>query len=430
MFGLLRSIFEEEERQRVQEMQKIQPNVNWSGKVDHSMSKHSHRENMRKLRWQERQRSTHTSPSNRSERGNVEMSNNSDRPGIPPNFHDFFMSQLMERSRSSEVTLSFETSEDANSRQSREAFERQKKAQVALDKLAALPGMEHIKEQVEQIIALKKVSEQRMAAGLKTEPQSLHMAFLGNPGTGKTTAARLVGEAFILMGLLKSKHSVPPFVEVHHSDIESMYVGESEKKMSQKFEQARGGVLFMDEVYAFGGPHHYHKTFLANLVSKIEDMRDEVLVIAAGYKEETQDFLDENPGLRSRFPTIIDFPNYEEQPLLDIADLMAKERDYVVTPSYRRQLLERLTKEKELPSFGNARTVRNILEQSVRLHAKRMMGIENPNKQTLMELTMLDIDMTVRIPPPKKEKPSLSGMIVVSDGKSDKLGPRRAGEGQ
>src|SRR5690606_33145486 len=120
------------------------------------------------------------------------------------------------------------------------AKERQEKAQEALDYLNALPGMGHVQKQVEQILALKQVATKRQAVGLKTEPQSLHMVFSGPPGVGKTTAARLIGKAFIQLGLLKSEHDEPPFVEVHYVDVESPFVGRAEEKMKEKFDEARG----------------------------------------------------------------------------------------------------------------------------------------------------------------------------------------------
>lgn len=300
--------------------------------------------------------------------------------------------------------------------------EKQEKAKKALDRLSALPGMQSVKGQIEEMIALNKINEKRRNMGLKTEFQSLHMVFAGEPGTGKTTAARLIGEAFIHMGMLKTNQDIPPFVEVHHDDIESRYVGGAEENMKRKFEEARGGVLFIDEVYAFAGPHHYHKTLLANLVSMIEDMRDEVLVIVAGYHDEVQDFLDANPGIRSRFSNFIEFPRYEMETLQQIADLMAKDRDYSLNASYHMHLRDRLKKEMELDTFGNGRTVRNILEHSIRLHSLRMVGIDNPSKDQLMCLTGLDIETKVKIPERKhkKAKGVSADFIVIAEAKMSK----------
>ncbi len=289
-------------------------------------------------------------------------------------------------------------------REAQEALERQAKAQQSLDRLATLPGMDHIKAQVEQILALRKVSDQRKAFGLKTEPQTLHMVFKGNPGTGKTTAARLIGEAFINLGLLKNDCSKAPFIEIHHNDIEDPAVGIAERKLEQKFKEARGGVLFIDEAYAFIGPHSFHKSIIATLVSCMEDMRDEILVVVAGYNDEMEEFLDMNPGLRSRFTNTIDFPDFELGSLLEIADLMAIERDYSITSGYRTQLIKRLELEKKSRSFGNARTVRNIIEQSIRIHAVRMSEIENPTKEQLTNLLVMDVDTDVKPMPPKKNK--------------------------
>lgn len=278
--------------------------------------------------------------------------------------------------------------------------EREAKAQAALDRLYEMPGMEHIQVQVEEIIALKKVEKMRRAAGLKHESTSLHMAFLGNPGTGKTTVARLLGEAFVLMDMLKTDEDQvePPFVQIVQSDVISGFVGGAEQNIRKKFNEAKGGVLFIDEAYALNGPYEWNKNMLAAIVSCAEDMREEVLCIVAGYNDEMQEFFDANPGMRSRFPTHITFPDYEVGVLLEIAELTAKDRDYVLNGSARTALITRFEGEKKLPSFGNARTVRNVMEAAIRKHSARMVGINAPTKETLMTITGIDIDTEVKVP--------------------------------
>jgi stage V sporulation protein K len=268
----------------------------------------------------------------------------------------------------------------------------------ALQQLGKLPGMFNIKLQVEQIIQFHRVSKLRLQNGLKTVPQSLHMVFTGSPGTGKTTAARLIGEAFATMGFLKSKDSNGkdvPFVEIHQADITSKFVGEAEKTILKKFKQARGGVLFIDEAYAFlAGKDSDHKTdekVITAIVQMMEDMREEVIVIVAGYTKEMNKFLDSNPGLRSRFANTVDFPDYSVLDMILIAQTMLKEREYRATHEFLSLLSNQLWVEKDKKGFGDARTVRNIIEQSIRLHSVRVSQLLNPSREDLMLLTPSDI---------------------------------------
>ncbi|RNB94419.1 AAA family ATPase [Brevibacillus parabrevis] len=208
----------------------------------------------------------------------------------------------------------------------------ERRAREALERLGALPGMFAVKNQVEQMIQFAKISKLRERQGLKTTPQSNHMVFKGNPGTGKTTAARLIGEAFAALGMLKTSHDEPPFVEIHHADVTHPHVGQAERTIKDKFKEAKGGVLFIDEAYAFVAGESSHKTgdkVIAAIVQLMEDMRDEIVVIAAGYPEDMAEFLNENPGLRSRFPTTIHFADYEVSDLIQIAAFFCSERERV-----------------------------------------------------------------------------------------------------
>lgn len=268
----------------------------------------------------------------------------------------------------------------------------------ALNQLGALPGMANVKEQVAQIIQFKKISKLRSQNGLKASSQSLHMVFTGSPGTGKTTAARLIGEAFASLGILKghrnSENDSLPFVEVHHADVTSPLVGEAEKNIKKKFKKARGGVLFIDEAYAFldgGSTHKTDDKVVTAILQLMEDMRDEVMVIIAGYPEETEQFLDSNPGLRSRFANTIHFPDYSVPDLIHIAQTMLKELEYKADPDFLEILANQLWVEKDEKGFGNARTVRNILEQSIRRHSVRVAEIFSPSVDDLTLLKGVDI---------------------------------------
>jgi len=276
------------------------------------------------------------------------------------------------------------------------------KAKKALDQLGAMPGMSSVKDQIEQMTAFARVSKLRERNGLKAEPHSNHMVFTGNPGTGKTTAARLIGQVFAALGLLKSNSDTPPFVEVHHVDVTSKFVGDEEKEIREKFQEAKGGVLFIDEIYTFSGTSEgktSEKTVGA-IVQLMEDMRDSVVVIIAGYPEEVEDFLDYNPGPRSRFSNVIHFPDYDTKDLVRIAEYMCSERDYSMTAEFRQGLGQLLRQEKLQPNFGNARTVRNRIEQAIKRQSVRLGRISNPIRRDLILLTGEDMQFE------KKETPN------------------------
>lgn len=282
----------------------------------------------------------------------------------------------------------------------REKQMRERRAQKALARLEAMPGMQSVKTQVEQMIQFAKVSEMRKQQGLKSKPHSNHMLFLGNPGTGKTTAARLIGAAFAAMGLLKTDAEDPPFVEVHHSDVAHPHVGEGEKRMAAKFAEARGGILFIDEAYAFLGKsdHRSDEKIVAVIVQKMEDMRNEIIVIAAGYPADMEGFLDSNPGLRSRFTNRVNFPDYSTADLLKIASFQCDEQQYWMTSEFSERLGQRLEQERHAPSFGNARTVRNVIEQAIKRQCVRVSRLSDPSREDLITLTGEDLLLEVRQP--------------------------------
>lgn len=267
------------------------------------------------------------------------------------------------------------------------------KARDALNRLAAMPGMAEVKDQIEQMIQYRRIAELRKQNRLKTRPQSNHMVFTGNPGTGKTTAARLIGKAFIEIGLLKRSKEEVPFVEVNQSMIAAPHVGESERAINAKFKEARGGVLFIDEAYSFIGKsdHRTDAKVIAAMVQLIEDMRDEIVVIAAGYPKNMAEFLSFNPGLASRFPTTIHFPDYDVPELIRIAQQMLQEQEYQPAPDYLEALASALWIEKSRPGFGNARTVRNHVERSIRRQAIRVSQLPQPSRKDLATLTAQDL---------------------------------------
>lgn len=272
------------------------------------------------------------------------------------------------------------------------------KARDALNKLAAMPGMAAVKDQVDQMVQLKRVSDLRKQHRLKSDPQTNHMIFTGNPGTGKTTAARLIGEAFVEIGLLKRSGEKIPFVEISNSDIANPHVGESEKAITAKFKQAKGGVLFIDEAYSLigRGEHGVDMKVVAAIVRFLEDMRDEIMVIAAGYPKDMVKFLNFNSGLASRFPTTIHFPDYSVPELLQIAQKMLTDLEYHAGHDYLDALASVLWIEISRPNFGNARTVRNHVERSIRKQAARVSRMPKPSRVDLARVTAVDLVHSVQ----------------------------------
>jgi stage V sporulation protein K len=287
----------------------------------------------------------------------------------------------------------------------------------AMKELDELDGMESVKGKIEEALALSKIFQARENRNLKNEQHALHMIFTGNAGTGKTTVARIVGKLFVGAGLLRKgnyKQTVTdmesrglhhrseerssgevPFVECTNADITSAFWGEDEKNMKKKFDQANGGVLFIDEAYSMisRSGHRSGEKVSAVMVAEMENRRDSVCVIGAGYPKEMEEFIQYNTGLASRFSTVIDFPNYSIPQLIKIARSMCVDRDYRMSEDYVKLLSERLEKERLLYTFGNARTVRNIIEESIRKHAKRVFEKygSNPSREILILLDKEDL---------------------------------------
>lgn len=272
-------------------------------------------------------------------------------------------------------------------------------APAALQELQALTGLGLVKELIDELRAFLEIQERRKAAGLRTEPQSLHMVFRGNPGTGKTTVARIVARLFKEMGLLEKGH----LVEVERADLVGEYIGHTAQRVREQVKRALGGVLFVDEAYSLarGGEKDFGREAIDALVKAMEDHRHNLVLILAGYRDEMEGFLQKNPGLRSRFPIHIDFPDYSVDELLEIAQRMAADRDYRLGEEARRRLREILSS----PSGrvhgieGNARFVRNLIERAVRRQAVRLVeGRDGPGRrEDLMLLAAADLDEALAV---------------------------------
>ncbi|MGB9866866.1 MAG: AAA family ATPase [Bacillota bacterium] len=260
-----------------------------------------------------------------------------------------------------------------------------------LQELNQLVGLKEIKELVAELYAYIEVQRRRARFGLTCQPMSLHMIFSGNPGTGKTTVARVLGRMFKELGILKKGH----VVEVERADLVGEYIGHTAQKTREQVHRALGGVLFIDEAYSLarGGEKDFGRECIDVLVKSMEDHRDELVLILAGYKEEMAKFLTCNPGLRSRFPIQLDFPDYTAEELLEIAEIMFATRQYRMTPEARQAFLKKI-KQKLVTEVipGNARTVRNMVERAIRYQAVRLVECGNCTPEELMTIAVAEVE--------------------------------------
>ena len=258
-------------------------------------------------------------------------------------------------------------------------------------KLHKLVGLEKVKQEVETLTNLVRVNQMRKERKLPVPPLSLHMAFTGNPGTGKTTVARLLSQIFRAIGVLEKGH----LVETDRSGLVAGYVGQTAIKVHEKVQEAMGGMLFIDEAYALatGDDEDFGREAVDTLVKLIEDHRDRFIVIVAGYPEPMQKFLDSNPGLRSRFNRFIHFDDYTPDELFRIMGRMCEEHGYKLSESaatFVRTLLERLHARRG-ENFANGRDVRNIFEQAIANQANRVGPMKEPTDEILCTLEAQDI---------------------------------------
>ncbi|MBT2755924.1 stage V sporulation protein K [Mesobacillus foraminis] len=266
------------------------------------------------------------------------------------------------------------------------------------EELGTLVGMEEMKRMIKEIYAWIYVNKKREEMGLKAGRQALHMMFKGNPGTGKTTVARLIGKLFQRMNVLSKGH----LIEAERADLVGEYIGHTAQKTRDLIKKAMGGILFIDEAYSLGrgGEKDFGKEAIDTLVKHMEDKQHEFILILAGYSREMEYFLSLNPGLHSRFPLVVDFPDYSIDQLMDIGKRMLDEKEYHLSHEAERKLREHLAAVKSssgYTSFSNGRYVRNIIEKSIRAQAMRLLMQNQFDRHELMTLRSNDLMLNEQV---------------------------------
>ena len=256
--------------------------------------------------------------------------------------------------------------------------------------LDGLVGLTEVKAEVKLVANLVRVAKMRRERGLPVAETSRHLVFTGNPGTGKTTVARLLAELYRTLGVVEKGH----LVETDRSGLVAGFVGQTALKVQEVFESAMGGVLLIDEAYALarGREGDFGTEAVDTLVKLIEDHRDDVVVIMAGYPDEMGQLLDANPGIRSRFPRTIAFPDYSDDELVRIFESLADKAHYTIDDGVRAAARSRFAAEQRGKGFGNGRLARNLFEAAVAHQASRVVDLPDVSNEVLMALVAADVE--------------------------------------
>ena len=265
-----------------------------------------------------------------------------------------------------------------------------KNIEDVLKEMDSLVGLEDVKEEIATLINFIKIQKERKDAGLKSSSLSYHLVFTGNPGTGKTTVARIISQIYKHLGILENGH----LIETDRSGLVAQYMGQTSIKVNHVVDTALNGILFIDEAYALNlKDDSYGTEAVATLIKRMEDDRENLVVILAGYTNEMKSFIDTNPGFQSRFNRYINFPDYTPAELLEIFEILCSKADYVLDPSAKEKALELFINSyaNRTSSFGNGRLVRNVFENAIENQSNRIIREKNTSKQNLTTITADDI---------------------------------------
>lgn len=298
------------------------------------------------------------------------------------------------------------------------AGEGQKSLEELLDELNQMEGMEQLKAVVNKQSNTVRAYEMKKKFGVQDELQidSMHMVFSGGPGTGKTTMARKIGLIYKALGILPRGDNV---LECDAKDLIGQYIGQTAPIVAEKIKHSMGGVLFIDEAYQLSrgnGNNSFGQEAIDALVKAMEDKRDKFMVILAGYTNEMNEFLDKNPGLRSRIPNIIEFPDYSTEQMTSIFRKMADEKGYQIESGAERTLLHLIEEKSQQKDFGNARGVRNVLAQVLYAVDERIVNTsDNLSAENCKTIMTIDLEKLMNMPLEKKDVASVDELLKELD---------------
>ena len=297
---------------------------------------------------------------------------------------------FQEKHRLQEQTAGGENSKESDAEKP-DAEEKKPDFDELMAQLDSLVGLDDVKKDIKNLMNLVKVRRLRKENGLPIPPMSLHMVFMGNPGTGKTTVARIISGLYAAIGVLEKGQ----LIEVDRSGLVAGYVGQTALKTQEVIKSALGGVLFIDEAYslASGGENDFGREAIETILKAMEDHRDELIVVVAGYDGPMEKFINSNPGLQSRFNKYFYFPDYNGEQLLYIFKGQCKKNGYALTEEAEAEakaMFEELY-ENRGENFGNGRDVRNVFEDTVVRQSNRVAALDAPTKDDLMQFLPEDL---------------------------------------